>query len=187
MAAPPKNRTGLYLGLGALGAGAYYFYRAGGDPKLAKEEMKYDMTKVRGKAPTGAPGSDQAERAGEKAGLETNLNIDEAAYNPKTKDADLASQAQRKLDDLGQAGKDQAARLRDEAEQQASKLKNEAGDKANEAKSTVSGWFGGGKKQAENLRDEAGQQASRLKNEAENKANEASKMTKDAENKFSLS
>lgn len=37
-----------------------------------------DMTKVRGKAPTGAPGSDQAERAGEKAGLETNLNIDEA-------------------------------------------------------------------------------------------------------------
>lgn len=40
MAAPPKNRTGLYLGLGALGAGAYYFYRAGGDPKLAKEEMK---------------------------------------------------------------------------------------------------------------------------------------------------
>ncbi len=33
-----------------------------------------DMTKVRGKA----PGSDQAERAGEKAGLETNLNIDEA-------------------------------------------------------------------------------------------------------------
>lgn len=37
-----------------------------------------DMTKVRGKAPTGGPGSDRAERAGEKAGLETNLNLDEA-------------------------------------------------------------------------------------------------------------
>lgn len=173
MAAPPKSRTGLYLGLGALGAGAYYFYRAGGDPKLAKEEMKYDVTKVRGKAPTGGPGGERAERAGEKAGLETNLNLDEAAYNPKTKDADLASQAQRKLDNLSQTGKEQAAKLREEAEQQAGKLKNEAGDKANEAKSTVSGWFGGGKNQAENLRDEAEQQAIKLKNEAGDKANEA--------------
>ncbi|BCS22593.1 uncharacterized protein APUU_30818S [Aspergillus puulaauensis] len=142
MAAPPKSRTGLYLGLGALGAGAYYFYRAGGDPKLAKEEMKYDVTKVRGKAPTGGPGG---ERAGEKAGLETNLNLDEAAYNPKTKDVDLASQAQQKLDNLSQTGKEQAAKLREEAEQQAGKLKNEAGDKANEAKGAASGWFGGKK------------------------------------------
>jgi hypothetical protein len=40
MAAPAKSRTGLYLGLGAVSAGAYYLYRAGGNPKAAKEEMK---------------------------------------------------------------------------------------------------------------------------------------------------
>jgi hypothetical protein len=40
MATPAKSRTGLYIGLGAVGAGAYYLYRAGGNPKAAKEEMK---------------------------------------------------------------------------------------------------------------------------------------------------
>jgi hypothetical protein len=35
-----KNRTGLYLGLAAAGAGGYYLYRAGGDVKGAKQEMK---------------------------------------------------------------------------------------------------------------------------------------------------
>lgn len=35
-----KNRTGLYLGLAAAGAGGYYLYRAGGDVKGAKHEMK---------------------------------------------------------------------------------------------------------------------------------------------------
>jgi high-affinity Fe2+/Pb2+ permease len=35
-----KNRTGLYLGLAVAGAGGYYLYRAGGDVKGAKQEMK---------------------------------------------------------------------------------------------------------------------------------------------------
>lgn len=35
-----KNRTGLYLGLAAAGAGGYYLYRAGGNVKGAKHEMK---------------------------------------------------------------------------------------------------------------------------------------------------
>lgn len=35
-----KNPTALYLGIAALGAGGYYMYRAGGDPKVAKEEMR---------------------------------------------------------------------------------------------------------------------------------------------------
>jgi len=35
-----KNRTGVYLGLAAFGAGGYYLYRAGGDVKGAKQEMK---------------------------------------------------------------------------------------------------------------------------------------------------
>ncbi|KAL2868357.1 uncharacterized protein BJX67DRAFT_380162 [Aspergillus lucknowensis] len=130
MAAPAKSRTGLYLGIGAVGVGAYYLYRAGGSPQAAKDEMKYDANKARAKA----PGAEKAERAGETAGLETNLNIEEAANNPRTRNSDLTAQAQRKLDEVGQAGKDQASKVRSEVE-----------EKASEAKSTVSGWFGGKK------------------------------------------
>ncbi|KAL3466665.1 hypothetical protein BJX64DRAFT_249630 [Aspergillus heterothallicus] len=130
MAAPAKSRTGLYLGVGALGLGGYYLYRAGGSPRVAKEEIKYDANKARAKAPGGL----QGERAGETAGLETNLNIDEAANNPRTQNTDLTAQAQRKLDEVSQAGKEQASKLRGEVE-----------EKASEAKSTVSGWFGGKK------------------------------------------
>lgn len=46
---------------------------------------------------------------------------------------------------MGQAGKDQAAKLRAEAEEKAGKLSKEAEEKAAEAKGTVSGWFGGKK------------------------------------------
>lgn len=35
-----KSRMPLYLGLTAAGAGGYYLYRAGGDVKGAKKEMK---------------------------------------------------------------------------------------------------------------------------------------------------
>ncbi|KAL2803375.1 hypothetical protein BJX63DRAFT_412059 [Aspergillus granulosus] len=130
MAAPARSRTGLYLGVGAVGIGAYYLYQAGGNPRAAKEGIKYDANKARGQAPGGL----QGERAGETAGLETNLNIDEAANNPRTQNKDLTAQAQRKLDEVSQAGKEQASKLRGEVE-----------EKTSEAKSTVSGWFGGKK------------------------------------------
>ncbi|KAL4873370.1 hypothetical protein BDV12DRAFT_159867 [Aspergillus spectabilis] len=138
MAAAPKSRTGLYLGLGALGAGAYYFYRAGGNPKLAKEEVKYDVYKARANAPTPASG----ERAGERTGLETNLNLDEAGTNPASRDPTLASQAQRKLDDLSAVGNKKVDEFSQAGKVQAIKLRDEAEEKAAEAKSTVSGWFG---------------------------------------------
>ena len=35
-----SNRTGLYAALAAAGVGGYYLYRAGGDPKVAKQEIK---------------------------------------------------------------------------------------------------------------------------------------------------
>jgi hypothetical protein len=92
-----KNRTGLYAALAVAGAGGYYLYRAGGDPKLAKEEMKCtsfipgfpliishreceadhlyvdDANVARHKIP-----ADKAERAGEKVGSEAGAHIDEA-------------------------------------------------------------------------------------------------------------
>jgi hypothetical protein len=35
-----KSRVPLYLGLAAAGAGGYYLYMAGGDPKQAKDQAK---------------------------------------------------------------------------------------------------------------------------------------------------
>ncbi|KAL4958200.1 hypothetical protein BDW69DRAFT_154436 [Aspergillus filifer] len=147
MAAPP-SRKGIYAALGLIGVGGYYIFRAGGDPKTAGDEIRHDVAVARSKA----HGSTAAgERAGEKAGLETNLHIDEAAYNPRT-NPDLATQAQRKFDELSASGKDQADRLRAEAEAKAKKVKGEASrlgseaeEKAADAKSTLSGWFGGKK------------------------------------------
>lgn len=35
-----QSRAPVYLGLAGLGAGAFYLYRAGGDPKTATQELK---------------------------------------------------------------------------------------------------------------------------------------------------
>jgi len=37
---PPKNRLPVYIGAGVAAIAAYYFYNAGGDPTIAKKEMK---------------------------------------------------------------------------------------------------------------------------------------------------
>ncbi|GKZ30381.1 hypothetical protein AbraIFM66950_008951 [Aspergillus brasiliensis] len=125
-----KNPTALYLGIAALGAGGYYMYRAGGDPKVAKEEVKHDAHLARLKAPTG----DQAEKAGEKAAYETRLNVDEAI--------DTASKdAKNGMNRLEKIGRDTTSELRSGAE----KLEGKVEEKTAEAKGAVSGWFGGKK------------------------------------------
>lgn len=35
-----KSRLPMYLGLGAAGAGGWYLYRAGGDPKKATQKFE---------------------------------------------------------------------------------------------------------------------------------------------------
>lgn len=43
---PPKNRIPAYLGLGAAAIVGYYLYTAGGDPNVAKKEMKREYTYI---------------------------------------------------------------------------------------------------------------------------------------------
>lgn len=38
-----KSKTPMYLGLAAVGAGGFYLYRAGGDPKSATKDMKSEL------------------------------------------------------------------------------------------------------------------------------------------------
>ncbi|PYI07477.1 hypothetical protein BO78DRAFT_396344 [Aspergillus sclerotiicarbonarius CBS 121057] len=122
-----KNPTALYLGIAALGAGGYYMYRAGGDPKVAKEEMKQDAHIARLKTPTG----DQAEKAGEKAAYETRLNVDEAINTTR-------AEAKDNLNRLEKITRDTTAELRSGAE----KIEGKMEEKAAEAKGSISGWFG---------------------------------------------
>lgn len=35
-----KSKAPMYLGLAAAGAGGYYLYKAGGDPKAATQDIK---------------------------------------------------------------------------------------------------------------------------------------------------
>jgi hypothetical protein len=99
-----KNRTGLYLGLAVAGAGGYYLYRAGGDVRGAKKEMKcmssnsvvcsmiyvlcrmnvltnmlrsVDAEKAREKLPTGR----DAEQKGAEVGKEAGAQVDEAVWS----------------------------------------------------------------------------------------------------------
>lgn len=39
-----KSNAPMYLGLAAAGAGGYYLYKAGGDPKAASQDMKCTIT-----------------------------------------------------------------------------------------------------------------------------------------------
>ncbi|BCR85481.1 uncharacterized protein ACHE_20939A [Aspergillus chevalieri] len=128
-----QSRTPVYLGLVGLGAGAFYLYRAGGDPKAATQELKADASKASGKAPSGARGV----VAGENAGAEGTAVIDEAVNNarssakPDERIPEIAQQTTGKLEDA-----------RDKLNAGVDKLDRKVEEKATEAKSGLSGWFG---------------------------------------------
>ncbi|KAB8228320.1 uncharacterized protein BDW43DRAFT_217863 [Aspergillus alliaceus] len=159
-----KNRTGLYAALAAAGAGGYYLYRAGGDPKAAKQEIKRmpaprsslspslsmrfvdsslivdDAELARNKIPT-----DKAERAGEKVGSEAGAHIDEAVSNARTQAQDASNRAsglgQESLDKLKGAQQEASEKLKANVD----KFDKTVEQKTSEAKGTLSSWWGGSK------------------------------------------
>ncbi|KAJ5574039.1 uncharacterized protein N7459_008466 [Penicillium hispanicum] len=132
-----KNRTGLYLGLAAAGAGGYYLYRAGGDVQGAKNEIKVDADKARERLPHG----ESAEKAGQNAGKEAGAAVDEAIDNARSKFKlderipEFARDGKEKFDGLRQDARDKINTGVDQADRTIEQ-------KASEAKGTVSGWFG---------------------------------------------
>jgi len=137
-----KSRVPLYLGLTAAGAGGYYLYKSGGDPKKAKDRAKADAEKARSKLPRG----EKAEQAGERVGAEAGAHIDEAVQTASTK-------ARSTQDDLGKYAKDGINRIDQVRHETArsmgttiDKLDRKVEEKASEAKKGLSGWFGSGNK-----------------------------------------
>ncbi|KAJ5235257.1 uncharacterized protein N7469_004425 [Penicillium citrinum] len=131
-----KNRTGVYLGLAAFGAGGYYLYRAGGDVKGAKQEMKIDADKAREKLPHG----DDAQQKGAELGKEAGYQVDEAINNARSK-----FKLDERIPEMAQDGKDKLDGFRKDARDKIDQVDRTVEEKAAEAKGNVSSWFGGKK------------------------------------------
>ncbi|OGM43712.1 hypothetical protein ABOM_008830 [Aspergillus bombycis] len=135
-----SNRTGLYAALAAAGVGGYYLYRAGGDPKVAKQEIKHDADVARNKVPT-----DKAERAGQKVGSEAGAHIDEAVSDVRTQAQDASNRASglahESLDKLNDVRQDAAATIKANVD----KFDKTVEQKTSEAKGSLSSWWSGSK------------------------------------------
>ncbi|KAJ5095563.1 hypothetical protein NUU61_004919 [Penicillium alfredii] len=135
-----KNRTGLYLGLAAAGAGGYYMYRAGGNVGKAKKEMKFDAEKAREKLPHG----NEAVTKGEDVGKEAGAAVDEAINNARTK-----TKLDERIPEITQDGKNKIDEFRQDTRNKINagvdKVDRTVEQKAADAKGTVSGWLGGRK------------------------------------------
>jgi len=136
-----KSRVPLYLGLAAAGAGGYYLYRAGGDPKQAKDQAKVDVETAKNRL----PGGEQAERVGEKVGEQASADINEVAQVAREKakpdDGNIKQHAREGIEKIDQVRHDTARSMGTTID----KLDRKVEEKASEAKKGISSWFGGGK------------------------------------------
>jgi len=136
-----KSRVPLYLGLAAAGAGGYYLYMAGGDPKQAKDQAKVDVEKAKGRLPSG----EQAEQAGEKVGEQASADFEEvvqvAREKTKIDDDNIKQYAKEGIEKIDQIRHDTAQSMGTTID----KLDRKVEEKASEAKKGISSWFGGGK------------------------------------------
>ncbi|EEH17341.2 hypothetical protein PABG_07502 [Paracoccidioides brasiliensis Pb03] len=125
-----KSRLPMYLGLAAAGAGGYYLYSAGGDPKRATRKFEDDASRAGSKIRSESNKALGAEQLGK--------DIDEAAKK--------AQRADERAAHLAKEGVDRFEKARHEAARDVN-AKIDAFDKtveqkATEAKSGVSSWFG---------------------------------------------
>ncbi|KAK2751725.1 hypothetical protein FQN55_009166 [Onygenales sp. PD_40] len=129
-----KSRMPMYLGLAVAGAGGYYLYSAGGDPKRATRKFENDASragsKIRGEA-------GKAVGTGEKVGA----HIDEAAEKAKRADERAAEYAKEGVQKIEKVGHETAVDVNAKIDA----FDKEVEQKAAEAKKGVSSWFGGKK------------------------------------------
>ncbi|RPB17141.1 hypothetical protein P167DRAFT_531401 [Morchella conica CCBAS932] len=130
---PPKNRIPAYLGLGAAAIVGYYLYTAGGDPNVAKKEMKHDAASASTTVRDQLPGRGKEAKASvEEAFARVGSEVDSTVREGKNRIA----QGQKVLEET----KDRAgSKIMNAVDQADLKLEEEAA----KAKKSVGGWFGG--------------------------------------------
>ncbi|ODH48568.1 hypothetical protein GX48_05331 [Paracoccidioides brasiliensis] len=167
-----KSRLPMYLGLAAVGAGGYYLYSAGGDPKRATRKFEgeraalkltYNSSSSRGgptwassganftRLPSPACTSPQWKKIGSRMGSKIRSESNKALGAEQLgKDIDEAAKKAQRADEraahLAKEGVDRFEKARHEAARDVN-AKIDAFDKtveqkAAEAKSGVSSWFG---------------------------------------------
>lgn len=132
-----KSRMPLYLGLAAAGAGGYYLYRAGGDPKKVKNEANSDVDKAKSHFPRA--------KDAEKLGEEIDEVVQVARERAKTNDGSLGQHAKEGIDKIDQIRHDAARSMGTSVD----KLDRKIEEKASEAKNSlnsISSWFSRGGK-----------------------------------------
>jgi hypothetical protein len=121
------SRSRMPYLIGALGAAAgFYFYRAGGDPELAKQKIKNDAHRASVDVKSHLPGHHTDPNAQDKL---ANYGARAGAEVDKVK-AEVAKQAEQSRNDIVKG---------------IDKFDEKVGEGSSKAKSSVSGWFGGSK------------------------------------------
>ncbi|KAL0631663.1 hypothetical protein Q9L58_009475 [Maublancomyces gigas] len=123
----PKYRLPTYLGVGAAALVGYYFYTAGGDPQLARKELKHDAARASAALKDELPGrGKEAKTSAEEAFARVGSEVDSTVREGKTRIAD----GQRAFEHTGGA-------IMDKIDHADRKVEDEAA----RAKRSVGGWF----------------------------------------------
>ncbi|CAK3739322.1 hypothetical protein DOTSEDRAFT_70624 [Lecanosticta acicola] len=139
-----SNRAVTFGGAAVLAGVGYYFYQAGGDPKVAQKKAEADAAKASSEIKSHLPGQAKEVKKDAEAG------ISEAGAKVNQYIRDAKSEASKVDEKLEQYRKDAANQL-DKTSQDARKNANAAIDSfdknvtegAAKAKSGISSWFGG--------------------------------------------
>ncbi|KAH7382361.1 hypothetical protein BKA66DRAFT_118655 [Pyrenochaeta sp. MPI-SDFR-AT-0127] len=145
------RRIFTYGGLAAVGAGTYYLYSAGGDPKLAEKKFEHDAATAARRLKGDLPGSDkEAKKAGEEGFEAVRATAQQYADQAKAE----AKKAEQKFDAYSADAKKKFEEAKLQAEREyhaagkevnaaANKFDKVVTEKAAESKSWFGSWFGG--------------------------------------------
>ncbi|MCJ1325517.1 hypothetical protein MMC10_002180 [Thelotrema lepadinum] len=135
----------LLTAAGAVGAAgaAYYFYNAGGDPKVAQKMAERDASRVTG-------GGKEAKHEGEEFASRAGKKFDDTVGQTKAlgkeyegKLGQKVGEAESKLSQLKADASGKFDETRKESRQAIDNMDKTVEKKASEAKSGISSWFGG--------------------------------------------
>ncbi|KAI5795267.1 hypothetical protein EDC01DRAFT_78608 [Geopyxis carbonaria] len=131
-AVPPKSRTPMYVGLAAATMVGYYFYSAGGDPKVARKAAEHDAASASASVRSNIPGREKELKKGaEETMARVGSTVDQTVEEGKQR----ISSGVRQLEQAGDQTRHTVLHKIDEADR---KIEAEA----SKAKSGVMGWFG---------------------------------------------
>ncbi|MDI1485234.1 MAG: hypothetical protein OHK93_000371 [Ramalina farinacea] len=147
-----SRRALTFGGIAAAGGVGYYFYQAGGDPKVARKEAEHDLatakSKVKGETVSNEAAKKQGEEWAARAGSQIDRTVDDARAKAREADkviSNKTAEAENKVSQLKSDGVTKFDQTRKDAGRKIDEIDSKVEKKASEAKSGISSWFGFGK------------------------------------------